>query len=218
MPAHQVLLRDYKLQNCLVTNGEYLQFINDGGYSDFRHWLSDGWVTIQQQGWQSPLYWEKKDNQWLTMTLSGLRELDPNEPVCHVSYYEADAFAKWAQKRLPTEAEWENAARVMKANAADGNFLDDQNFHPIPARASAPRLQQMLGDVWVWTSSAYLAYPGYRQEAGALGEYNGKFMSNQMVLRGGSCATPRNHIRMTYRNFFQCDKRWLFSGIRLTSD
>jgi ergothioneine biosynthesis protein EgtB len=216
MPAHRVLLNDYKLQNRLVTNGEYLQFINDGGYADFRHWLSDGWFAVQQQGWQSPLYWEKSDGQWFIMTLSGWRELDPSEPVCHVSFYEADAFAKWAQKRLPTEAEWEHAARDVKANAAEGNFLDDQYFHPLPCRTTGPnRLHQMLGDVWVWTASAYLGYPGYRQEAGALGEYNGKFMSNQMVLRGGSCATPRNHIRLSYRNFFQCDKRWPFTGIRL---
>ncbi len=219
MPAHPVLLNDYKLQNRLVTNSEYLQFINDGGYEDFRHWLSDGWFTMQQQGWQSPLYWEKIDDQWFIMTLSGWRELDPNEPVCHVSFYEADAFAKWAQKRLPTEAEWEHAARAVKANAAEGNFLDDQYFHPLPCRTTGPnRLHQMLGDVWVWTASAYLGYPGYRQEAGALGEYNGKFMSNQMVLRGGSCATPRHHIRLTYRNFFQCDKRWPFTGIRLADD
>ncbi len=217
MPAHQVLLRDFKLQNRLVTNGEYLGFINDGGYSDFRHWLSDGWTVVQEQEWQCPLYWEKCDEQWFIMTLAGWRELDPNEPVCHVSFYEADAFAKWAQKRLPTEFEWEHAARIMNVEAGDGNFLDDQNFHPIPAQTAAPRLQQMLGDVWAWTASAYLGYPGYRQEEGALGEYNGKFMSNQMVLRGGSCATPRNHIRLTYRNFFQCDKRWLFSGIRLAN-
>jgi ergothioneine biosynthesis protein EgtB len=216
LPAHQVLLNDYKLQNRLVTNGEYLKFINDGGYNDFRHWLSDGWFAVQQQGWQCPLYWEKIDGQWFIMTLSGWRELDPNEPVCHVSFYEAEAFAKWAQKRLPTEAEWEHAARAVKANAAEGNFLDDQNYHPIPCRTIGQnRMHQMLGDVWVWTASAYLGYPGYRQEAGALGEYNGKFMSNQMVLRGGSCATPRHHIRLTYRNFFQCDKRWPFTGIRL---
>ena len=217
-PAHRVLLSDFKLRNRLVTNGEFLEFINDGGYADFRHWLSDGWFIVQAQGWQSPLYWEKIDGQWFIMTLSGLRELNLNEPLCHVSYYEADAFAKWAQKRLPTEAEWEHAARVSGVRAADGNFLDDQNFHPIAGakgRKSQGELLQMLGEVWEWTASAYLAYPGYRQENGALGEYNGKFMSNQMVLRGGSCATPRNHIRITYRNFFQCDKRWQFTGIRL---
>lgn len=217
MPAHQVLLRDFKLQNRLVTNGEYVEFINAGGYADFRHWLSDGWTAVQEQGWQAPLYWEKHDGQWFVMTLSGWRELDPHEPVCHVSFYEADAFAKWAQKRLPSEFEWEHAARIMDAKASEGNFLDERNFHPLPVQAAAPRLQQMLGDVWVWTSSAYLGYPGYRQEEGALGEYNGKFMSNQMVLRGGSCATPRDHIRRTYRNFFQCDKRWIFSGIRLAA-
>jgi ergothioneine biosynthesis protein EgtB len=218
MPAHQVLLRDFKLQNRLVTDGEYLEFMNDGGYEDFRHWLSDGWFVVQQQGWQSPLYWEKIDGQWFIMTLSGLRELDPNEPVCHVSYYEADAFAKWAQKRLPTEAEGNMPHASWKQMRLKAIFSTIKTIIPPCRTTGLNRLHQMLGDVWVWTASAYLGYPGYRQEAGALGEYNGKFMSNQMVLRGGSCATPRNHIRLTYRNFFQSDKRWLFSGIRLASD
>lgn len=216
-PAHETLLRRFELQNRLVTNGEYLEFIKDGGYRDFRHWLSDGWAVVNQAGWQCPLYWQQRDGAWLIATLSGLRELDPNEPVCHVSYYEADAFAKWANKRLPTEAEWEHAARTSKCDAAKGNFLDDRNFHPVKSRTKDDPTQ-MLGDVWEWTASAYLGYPGYRQEPGALGEYNGKFMNNQMVLRGGSCATPRNHIRITYRNFFQPDKRWQFNGIRLAND
>jgi len=229
-PAHRVLLQDYKLSNHLVTNAEFLEFINDGGYEDFRLWLSDGWDRLKLDGWKCPLYWERKDGQWFTMTLRGLQQLTPGEPVCHVSYYEADAFARWANRRLPTEAEWEHAARVAKADVSEGNFLEDRNFHPVSphlvvgndgrreAQNDRHGLVQLLGDVWEWTSSAYLPYPGYRPEEGELGEYNGKFMSNQMVLRGGSCATPRSHIRSTYRNFFQSDKRWQFTGIRLASD
>lgn len=229
-PAHRVLLQDYKLSNHLVTNAEFLEFMRDGGYEDFRLWLSDGWDRLGLDGWKCPLYWEKKDGQWFTMTLRGPQELLQDEPVCHVSYYEADAFARWANRRLPTEAEWEHTARLAKADVLEGNFLEDRNFHPVSLRSSGVEgrrpiaqedrysLLQMLGDVWEWTSSAYLPYPGYRPEEGELGEYNGKFMSNQMVLRGGSCATPRSHIRSTYRNFFQCDKRWQFTGIRLASD
>ena len=221
-PVHQVLLAPFRLQNRLITNGEYLEFINDGGYRDFRHWLSDGWNTVNEHGWQHPLYWKKLDNQWHVVTLAGLRELALDEPVCHVSFYEADAFARWSQQRLPTEAEWEYAARVSEVKSTDGNFLDDQHFHPQALGNahdnSKSSLSQMLGDVWEWTASPYLPYPGFRQEAGALGEYNAKFMSNQMVLRGGSCATPRDHIRITYRNFFQCDKRWQFAGIRLANE
>jgi ergothioneine biosynthesis protein EgtB len=229
-PAHRVLLQDYKLSNRLVTNAEFLEFIGDGGYEDFRLWLSDGWDRLKLDGWKCPLYWEKKDGQWFTMTLRGLQELVPDEPVCHVSFYEANAFARWANRRLPTEAEWEHAARLAKADPLGGNFLEDRNFHPVSLQLAGEEggrrqaqngkhgLLQLLGDVWEWTSSAYLPYPGYRPEEGELGEYNGKFMSNQMVLRGGSCATPRSHIRSTYRNFFQCDKRWQFMGIRLASD
>jgi ergothioneine biosynthesis protein EgtB len=229
-PAHRVLLQDYKLSNHLVTNAEFLEFISDGGYENFRLWLSDGWDRLKLESCKCPLYWERKDGQWFTMTLRGLQELMPNEPVCHISYYEADAFARWANRRLPTEAEWEHAARVAKADVLEGNFLEDRNFHPVSphsaeveGRQSAAQKDrygpvQLLGDVWEWTSSAYLPYPGYRPEEEELGEYNGKFMSNQMVLRGGSCATPRSHIRSTYRNFFQCDKRWQFTGIRLASD
>jgi ergothioneine biosynthesis protein EgtB len=213
-PRHRVLLSDYGLQNRPVTNGEYIQFIQDGGYSDFRHWLSEGWGIVQAAGWKCPLYWEQLDGEWHAMTLAGLKKVDPHEPVCHVSYFEADAYARWAGKRLPTEAEWEHAAVRLAPGAASGNFMDSGRLHPAPARGNGTLLQ-MFGDVWEWTMSAYLAYPGFRPEPGAVGEYNGKFMSNQMVLRGGSCATPSNHIRAAYRNFFQCDKRWQFSGIRL---
>ncbi len=222
MPVHQKYVGDFELQNRLVTNGEYLEFMNDGGYDNFRHWLSDGWDAIQKNGWKSPLNWEKKDNEWFEMTLNGLRKIVPEEPVCHVSYYEAEAYASWAGKRLPTEEEWEAAARLNKPDAARGNFWEDGNFHPVAASKNdsgrEEPLLQMLGDVWEWTGSSYLPYPGYRQAEGALGEYNGKFMVNQMVLRGGSCATPRDHIRITYRNFFQPDKRWQFMGFRLAND
>ncbi len=219
-PRHRVLLEDFRLQNRAVTNGEYLEFINDGGYSDFRHWLSEGWAILTERNWKSPMYWEKKDDGWQVMTLSGMRKLNLNEPVCHVSYFEADAFARWAVKRLPTEAEWEHASEIAGADLSSCNFMDSGRFHPSPygSAKGEPAKIRLFGDVWEWTSSAYLPYPGFRPEAGAVGEYNGKFMSNQMILRGGSCATPLNHIRPTYRNFFQCDKRWQFTGIRLAGD
>jgi ergothioneine biosynthesis protein EgtB len=223
-PQHRVWLNDFSLQNRLVTNGDYLEFINDGGYLDFRHWLSDGWALVQE-GWKHPMYWEDKNGVWHIMTLSGLRPLDLSEPVCHVSYYEADAYAKWAGKRLPSEAEWEHAVSNMEGPMGSEKFVETRNFHPLPCTGAgtagvspAGSLLQMFGDVWEWTQSAYLPYPGFQPEPGAVGEYNGKFMSDQMILRGGSCATPRNHIRKTYRNFFQCDKRWQFTGIRLASD
>jgi ergothioneine biosynthesis protein EgtB len=204
-----------------VTNGEFLAFIEDGGYEDARWWLSDGWAAIQQNGWRSPLYWDAIEGQWMQMTLRGPEPLVLDEPVCHVSYYEADAFARWAGKRLPTEAEWEHAARAHGLTPALGNFLNDHLWGPASLRRDVEvpdRLEQMFGDVWEWTQSAYLAYPGYRQAEGPLGEYNGKFMSNQMVLRGGSFATPRSHIRASYRNFYPCEKRWEFSGFRLADD
>lgn len=220
-PRHDVFLRDFKLAQNLSTCGDYLEFINDGGYKNDDLWLSDGWDMIKRNNWRNPLYWEKTEDGWQIMTLSGMRPLDPSEPVSHISYYEAKAFARWAGKRLPTEEEWETAALNAANPPEDGNFMEDGIFHPgsngfVPS--SDGRLNSMLGGLWEWTDSSYLAYPGYKQEIGPLGEYNGKFMSNQMVLRGGCCATPRDHIRSSYRNFFQCDKRWQFGGIRLAED
>lgn len=222
-PAHSVLLQDFQLMNRLVTCGEYLEFMKDGGYSNPLLWLSDGWDAANQEHWVAPLYWtQNRDGNWEMMTLAGPRLVVLDEPVAHVSFYEADAYARWAGKRLPTEAEWEKAACTLAASSASGNFLEEERFHPVACgRLNASKssvLLQMFGDVWEWTGSAYRPYPGYQPEAGALGEYNSKFMSNQMVLRGGSCATPRNHIRASYRNFFHCNKRWQFTGIRLAAD
>jgi ergothioneine biosynthesis protein EgtB len=219
-PRHQVFLRDFVLADRLVTNGEYLEFVSTGGYSDFRHWLSDGWNTVQQNGWTSPLYWKQIDGDWYEITLRGLVRLQPHQPVCHVSYYEAEAFASWAGKRLPTEPEWEVAANLNAARVGERNFLDSGLLQPRPSGSGTGpgEVRQLFGDVWEWTQSAYLPYPGYRHDEGPLGEYNGKFMINQMVLRGGSCATPQDHFRVTYRNFFQPDKRWQFMGIRLADD
>lgn len=210
-PRHSVYLQDFWLASRLVTNGEYLEFIAAGGYQKPEYWLAEGWALVQAEGWQAPLYWEQEEGEWQVMTLGGLRSLHPDEPVCHVSYFEADAFATWAGKRLPTEAEWEVAAATIQP---DGNLLERGYLHPVPA-TGASRPDQLFGDVWEWTQSAYLPYPGYKAASGAIGEYNGKFMCNQMVLRGGSCATPPGHIRATYRNFFPAAARWQFSGIRL---
>jgi len=219
-PRHKVYLAPHRIANRPVTNGEYLEFIRGGGYSDARLWLSDGWDMKNRENWRAPLYWAGGGDDWMIFTLAGNRPLQADESVCHVSYYEAAAFARWAGKRLPTEQEWEVAANHHKIVA--GTFLDDGRFHPRSLRANDSSgtavLFGMLGDVWEWTGSAYLAYPGYHQAYDALGEYNGKFMSNQMVLRGGCCATPRDHIRTSYRNFFHCDKRWQFAGIRLAED
>lgn len=219
-PVHKVFLQDFKLQNRLVTNGDFLEFVEDGGYQDFRHWMSDGYATVQDQNWQHPLYWIQRDGEWMEFTLYGLQKLNRSAPVCHVSFYEADAFAQWAGKRLPTEAEWEYAARSSKPSKKHANFYDSGFYHPVPLQKedSANQMQQLYGDVWEWTNSAYLAYPGYRRGPGPLGEYNGKFMINQMVLRGGSCATSEDHARLSYRNFFQADKRWQFKGFRLADD
>ena len=210
-PAHPVYLQDFALADRLITNGEYLEFMADGGYQTAAHWLAEGWATVQSEGWQAPLYWQQRDGQWWVFTLGGLRPVNPAEPVCHVSYFEADAFAQWRGHRLPTEAEWEVAA----ANAPlQGNLVAADHLHPQPA-AGGSGLQQLYGDTWEWTQSAYLPYPGFRPAPGAVGEYNGKFMCNQMVLRGGSCVTPPGHIRPSYRNFFPPSARWQFSGIRL---
>ncbi|MBD1849045.1 ergothioneine biosynthesis protein EgtB [Leptolyngbya sp. FACHB-711] len=210
-PRHQVYLQDYWLAARLVTNGEYLEFMQHGGYSKPEYWLAEGWTIAQTQQWQAPLYWERIDGDWWMMTLSGMRPVNPDEPICHVSYYEADAYARWAGKRLPTEAEWEVAAAQVPIQ---GNLLETGQLHPMTAIAST-RPDQLFGDVWEWTQSAYLPYPRYQPAAGAVGEYNGKFMCNQMVLRGGSCATAHSHIRASYRNFFPPSTRWQFSGIRL---
>jgi ergothioneine biosynthesis protein EgtB len=212
-PRHRVYLEGFRLGSRPVTIGEYLAFLEDGGYSRPEFWLSDGWAAVKSNAWEAPLYWERTEGAWRVMTLAGPRGVDESEPVCHVSYYEADAYARWAGARLPTEAEWELAASEFEPV---GNFLDDGHFHPRPARGAG--LVQMFGDTWEWTRSPYIPYPGSRPAAGALGEYNAKFMCNQLVLRGGSCATPRSHIRASYRNFFPPEARWQFSGIRLAND
>jgi ergothioneine biosynthesis protein EgtB len=210
-PQHTVYLEGFELASRSVTNGEFLAFIEDGGYRRPELWLSDGWSCLNARGWEAPLYWEQVDAARWTHTLGGFRPIDDAEPVCHLSYYEADAYARWAGARLPTEAEWEIAARD---ETPDGTFLEDETFHPRPAQGGT-RLAQCFGDVWEWTQSPYTPYPGMRPAAGALGEYNAKFMCNQLVLRGGSCATPGSHIRPTYRNFFPPEARWQFTGIRL---
>ena len=216
-PRHQAYVQDFKLMDRLITCGEFMAFMIDGGYGTPQLWLSEGWEAVQNNEWKAPWYWQKRDGQWQIGTLGGWRPLDPNEPVCHVSHYEAAAYARWAGKRLPTEYEWELASQSA-GNDESANFLDSGHLHPRAAEQSDGNLRQMRGDVWEWTNSAYLPYPGYVQVMGALGEYNGKFMNNQMVVRGGSCATPRDHYRPTYRNFFQSDKRWQFTGFRLAED
>jgi ergothioneine biosynthesis protein EgtB len=224
-PRHRVFLSGCRLSSRLVTNGEYREFLDDGGYDRPELWLSDGWAARQAHGWTAPLYWEDQGGEWFVVTLAGLRLLAPGEPVCHVSYYEADAFARWAGARLSTEAEWETAAAAAPRPAGlqcspGGHFLEGGHFHPAAAPAADDHgpLHKLYGDVWQWTASPYVGYPGYQPPAGALGEYNGKFMCNQLVLRGASCATPRSHARRTYRNFFPPEARWQFSGIRLAKD
>jgi ergothioneine biosynthesis protein EgtB len=225
-PAHDVLLAPYRMAARLVTNGDYLDFIEDGGYRRPELWLSDGWDRVCGDGWRAPMYWEQRDGQWREFTLRGMQPVDAAAPVCHVSYYEADAFASWAGARLPREEEWENAEKQLSAVSypeSGTNFLESRVLHPAVEATIGPstidhRPSTLQGNVWQWTASAYLAYPGYRAAAGALGEYNGKFMSGQMVLRGGSCATPASHIRATYRNFFPPQARWQFMGIRLAND
>lgn len=207
-PAHNVYVTDFEIATRPVSSAEFVQFIEAGGYDRPELWLSDGWVARQRHGWTAPLYWERDGGAWAQFTLRGMRAITSAEPVCHVSFYEADAYARWAGARLPTEQEWEVAAG---ARPVRGCFLDSGRLHPAPD-------ESFYGGVWVWTASPYTAYPGYRPAAGAIGEYNGKFMCNQMVLRGGSCATPAGHVRPTYRNFFPPDARWQFSGLRLAKD
>ncbi|MBI4693420.1 MAG: ergothioneine biosynthesis protein EgtB [Gammaproteobacteria bacterium] len=214
-PRHRVFLEDYALASRPVTNGEYLEFIADGGYRAAPLWLSDGWATVRREGWDAPLYWQQRDGAWHYFTLHGLQPVDPQAPVTHVSYYEADAYARWAGRRLPTEAEWETAASGAPMT---GNFVESSYLHPHAARGDGAGYAQLYGDVWEWTQSAYSPYPGFAPLQGALGEYNGKFMASQFVLRGGSCATPADHIRPTYRNFFYPAERWQFTGIRLAED
>jgi ergothioneine biosynthesis protein EgtB len=213
-PRHRVWLEPFRLATRPVTCGEFAEFIAAGGYREPEYWLSEGWTTVQQQGWEAPLYWRAVDDGWRIFTLSGEKRLDPAEPVVHVSFYEAEAYAKWAGKRLPTEAEWEVAAEGLPSA---GNLGDSHRHHPMPD-AGGEGLRQMIGDVWEWTRSPYTPYPRFRPVSGAIGEYNGKFMSNQMVLRGGAAVTPADHIRTTYRNFFPPTARWAFSGLRLAED
>lgn len=215
-PQHRVMVHGFQMAVRPVTCGEFLAFMNDGGYERPEFWLSDGWKIVQEQGWNAPMYWRNEEGAYRVFTLSGLLPIDHTEPVCHVSFYEADAFARWSGARLPTEAEWEVAAN---SRAIEGNFVERERYHPTAAPVSSDRgVRQMFGDVWEWTASPYVPYPGYQMASGPLGEYNGKFMCNQMVLRGGSCATSQTHIRRTYRNFFPPHAQWQFMGVRLARD
>ncbi len=217
-PRHTVYLAPFQLANRLVTVAEYLAFIEDRGYTRPELWLAEGWSTMRAEGWEAPLYWRRgKDGDWSIYTMQGFQPLAAlsETPVCHLSLFEADAYARWAGCRLPTEFEWEHAS--SQQSSREGNFVESNVFHPEPSSA-APGLQQLFGDVWEWTQSGYTGYPGYHPLPGALGEYNGKFMSSQVVLRGGSCVTPASHIRATYRNFFGPATRWQFSGLRLARD
>jgi ergothioneine biosynthesis protein EgtB len=212
LPRHDALVHPFALATRALCNGEVEAFIADGGYRDARHWLADGWAAVQREGWTAPLYWQGD----VLYELAGVRAIDPAETACHLSYYEADAIARWLGARLPTEFEWELAASTL--DPSRGNFADDDRLHPVRATCGAIVGESLFGDVWEWTQSSYSAYPGYRPLPGALGEYNGKFMSGQQVLRGGSCFTPRGHVRASYRNFFPPAARWQMTGVRLAKD
>ncbi len=214
-PRHRTLVQPFKLGSRLVTNGEWQAFMTDGGYRTPTLWLSDGWATAAEENWSAPLYWQMEDDGWHSMTLAGLQPVNDDAPVVHVSHYEADAYARWAGQRLPTEAEWEVAAARMPLT---GNYVESGMLRALPAGGGDGSLQQMFGDAWEWTQSPYISYPGFRPAAGAVGEYNGKFMANQIVLRGGSCVTPEAQMRTSYRNFFYPHQRWQFSGVRLAAD
>ena len=224
-PRHRVIVEPFRLATRLLSNAEVIAFIADGGYRDARLWLSDGWALVQQDELSAPLYWEQRDSAWWHYTLGGMREVVPAETACHLSYFEADAIARWAGARLPTEVEWEIAAsEVVRAReregalVAEGNFVETDRLHPAAASGDGDGMRQLFGDVWEWTASAFAPYPGYRPLPGALGEYNGKFMASQQVMRGGSCFTPRAHIRASYRNFFPPSARWQMTGVRLAAD
>ncbi len=214
LPRHQQFLQPYRLADRLVTNCEWLEFMADSGYGRAELWLSDGWARVNEEGWRAPFYWTEVDGVWLEHTLHGTFPVDPALPVCHVSHYEADAYATWAGKRLPTEAEWEHAAQ-LEGRTGTGTLADTDSWHPRAAGPPMGGLRQLFGDCWEWTSSAYLPYPGFHPAAGAIGEYNGKFMSSQMVLRGGCAVTPPEHARASYRNFFPPGARWPVTGVRL---
>jgi ergothioneine biosynthesis protein EgtB len=214
-PRHRVVVEPYRLADRLTTNAEWMEFIAVGGYRQPLLWMSEGWAKCCDGGWSAPLYWEERDGEFWSMTLAGPRRVNPAAPVVHVSFFEADAFARWSGRRLPTEAEWEHAAKTI---APGGNFVESGLLRPAPARPGESGMRQMFGDVWEWTISAFSPYPRFRPAEGAAAEYNGKFMCGQFVLRGGSCATPASHIRASYRNFFPPDARWQFSGLRLAGD
>jgi ergothioneine biosynthesis protein EgtB len=216
-PRHRVYLAPFQVATRLVTNRDYLAFVEAGGYRQPTLWLSAGWEAVRSEGWEAPLYWERDGDGWTTFTLHGTQPLAPDEPVCHLSYYEADAYARWAGARLPTEAEWEVASARLGTEPSLGSHADSARFHPTPA-TNAPEPGQWFGELWQWTASPYVAYPGFRPAVGAVGEYNGKFMADQWVLRGSSVATPASHARRTYRNFFPAGTRWQFSGLRLARD